>query len=156
MFDRPTKEEILKMIEYRDGKLSWLRKRGQASAGFRCGTPTAEGRRQTSLLGRRYYNFNIVWFIHTGDWSDDCALMPKDGDNGNEAFENLEQRKPDKSYSRSKSDPTFVARLEVNETSIYLGTYHTLGEKLAAEQGADRLRKAISGVSQLVGLPPVE
>ena len=151
MFETPSKESIQEIIEYREGKLYWKKKRGKASAGFRCGTATSEGRRQTCFLGLRKYNFNIVWFLHTGDWSAENPLMPKDGDNDNEAFENLEQRKQNKEYRSKDIEPLIKAFIQIGGTQVYLGTYYTENEKFAAMQGADRVLKIVSDVKGLAG-----
>lgn len=85
------------------GVFTWKVRRGPKKAGARAGNLSAHGYRQIEVLGIRYYEHRLAWFFVTGRWPDGL-IDHRNGDPGDNRFENLREADPTQNRANSKLD----------------------------------------------------
>lgn len=121
-------DEILSRFKYFNGDLYYKVDGRNFKADTLVGKPRYDGRRRAYILGKHFYIHHIIWFLNTGELTDE--IDHKDGNPSNNNIDNL----------RKCTHKQNMANLKVRSNkkwSIYKGvTFNKLKNKwLARIQG---------------------
>lgn len=147
-----TKEEALRVFEYRDGKLYWKISKQKILKGGEAGSLFQNGYRNVSYNGKHMYTHRIIFLMHHG------YLPPRlDHINGNpldNRIENLREcNQSQNMWNRAvnknntsgfkgvyKVGNKWLAKICTNYKSKYIGTFNTVEE---AKEAVMKYRKEI-------------
>ena len=147
-----TKEQFLTYFDYDEehGKLYWKEKTHDAFAnsliGREAGNVDEDGYIRVSIFCEKYKVHQIIWFLHTGEWS--SLIDHIDNDQGNNRFSNLRpatnqqnqwnkkvqetNKLKVKGVSLCKATNRYRADICVNGLRINLGRFDTVDEAAEA------------------------
>lgn len=139
-----TKEQLLKLVDYRDGELYWSDNRGRSNCkGKRVGWLDKDGYRVTEIDYAGYRIHRLVFLMHHGYMPDIVDHI--DGDITNNRIENLRaatsnQSQHNKRRSRNSKNPAkgvtlrpngkWWVRVGIEGKRIALGCYDDLEEAI--------------------------
>jgi hypothetical protein len=122
------------------GKIYQKKKRPKISVGSEAGTITPFGHRYVQLFGRKYPIHHLVWLFETKSFPEKF-LDHKDGNPINNKFSNLREvttKQNTENRGKQKNNKTgfkgvsfncrlqkYVAQIQHNSKTIYLGVYKT-------------------------------
>ena len=154
-----TKERLLELLEYKDGKLFWKvipNRNGQICVGSRAGTEHGNGYWTISIDKKRYLEHRLVFLLFNGFMP--VAIDHINGVKQDNRIENLRKcsisengynaglSKRNKSGIKGvgfhKKSNKWRARILRNYKEVYLGLYETMEE---AEESVKKAREFICG-----------
>ncbi len=150
----PPVELLRESLEYRDGALYWLKKINYRSRiGFRASGKAKGGYRRVTFLGKRYPEHRLIWSIHHGYLDPALEVDHINRIRDDNRIENLRavthqenaRNTPLRVTNRTgrsgvrfnPSCNTWTASIKSYGRFIYLGTFDTRAEAVAARHAAE-------------------
>jgi len=156
----PSQKKLQELFDYRDGELYWKERISRYSIDLSkpAGCIEKNGYRRIQIEGKIYRAHRLVWKYHYG--KDPKEFIDHiDGNKTNNNIENLREATnqqnlfntgPSKNNKLgikgvSKNGNKYVARIEINGKSKYLGMFNTIEEaRLAREEAEIKFFKEFS------------
>ena len=155
----PSQEKLLELFDYKDGDLYWKEKiRTSIDLSKPAGCIEKNGYRRIQIEGKIYRAHRLVWKYHYG--KDPKEFIDHiDGNKTNNNIENLREATnqqnlfntgPSKNNKLgikgvSKNGNKYIARIEINGKSKYLGMFNTIEEaRLVREEAEEKYFKGFA------------
>ena len=155
----PSQEKLLELFDYKDGDLYWkVRIRTSIDLSKPAGCIEKNGYRRIQIEGKIYRAHRLVWKYHYG--KDPKEFIDHiDGNKTNNNIENLREATnqqnlfntgPSKNNKLgikgvSKNGNKYIARIEINGKSKYLGMFNTIEEaRLVREEAEEKYFKGFA------------
>ena len=155
----PSQEKLLELFDYKDGQLYWkVRIRTSIDLSKPAGCIEKNGYRRIQIEGKIYRAHRLVWKYHYG--KDPKEFIDHiDGNRINNNIENLREATnqqnlfntgPSKNNKLgikgvSKNGNKYIARIEINGKSKYLGMFNTIEEaRLVREEAEEKYFKGFA------------